>query len=94
VPWHWHTANEDLVVIGGRGTIAMKDGPSLQFPPGAYSSLPSHHVHSASCSRACLFFSIADAAYDINYVDASGRAISADQALKQPAPKTKGKKKK
>src|SRR6476660_3141983 len=58
VPSHWHTANEDLVVISGRGTIAMKDGPSLQFAPGAYSSLPSHHVHSANCSRACLLFSI------------------------------------
>src|SRR5512145_723213 len=23
VPWHWHTANETLVVISGRGTLAM-----------------------------------------------------------------------
>src|SRR6185503_10115275 len=27
VPWHWHNANETLVVISGRGTLAMKDGP-------------------------------------------------------------------
>src|SRR5438132_1354652 len=26
VPWHWHTANETLVVISGRGSVAMKDG--------------------------------------------------------------------
>src|SRR4030095_10153580 len=42
VPWHWHTANETLVVISGRGTVAMKDGPPLEFAPGAYASLPSH----------------------------------------------------
>src|SRR5574342_696635 len=39
VPWHWHTANESLVVISGRGTLAMKDGPPLRFAPGAYASL-------------------------------------------------------
>lgn len=91
VPWHWHTANEDLVVINGRGTIEMKDAPTLWFAPGAYASLPSHHVHRASCSRACLLFSIADAAFDINYVDDDGRAISLEQALK-PTPRPKGKK--
>ena len=86
VPWHWHTANEDLVVISGRGTIEMKDGPPLQFAPGAYASLPNHHQHRASCARTCVLFSIADAAFDIHYVDASGEEISADKALKPSAP--------
>ena len=85
VPWHWHTANETLVVISGRGTVAMKDGPPLRFAPGAYASLPSHHMHQASCSRACLLFNGADAAFDIHYVDASGEEISSNQALKPPA---------
>src|SRR6185436_1507868 len=48
VPWHWHTANETLVVISGRGAVEMKDGPPLKFAPGAYASLPSHHMHRAS----------------------------------------------
>src|ERR1700746_1442199 len=30
VPWHWHSANETLVVISGRGTLSMKDGPPLR----------------------------------------------------------------
>ena len=81
VPWHWHTANETLVVISGRGTLAMKDGPPLQFAPGAYASLPSHHAHQATCARSCLLFSIADAAFDIHYVDAKGDEISSDKAL-------------
>lgn len=92
VPWHWHTANETLLVISGRGTVAMKDGPPLQFAPGAYASLPSHHMHQASCSRACLLFNSADAAFDIHYVDASGEEISLDEAMKQSA-KAKTKKK-
>ena len=85
VPWHWHTANETLLVISGRGTLAMKDGPPLRFVPGAYASLPNHHVHEARCSRACLFFNTADAAFDINYVDASGKEISSDEAIKSAA---------
>jgi mannose-6-phosphate isomerase-like protein (cupin superfamily) len=92
VPWHWHTANETLVVISGRGTVAMKDGPPLRFLPGAYASLPSHHQHKASCSRTCLLFNDADAAFDIHYVNASGEEISADDALK-PSAEVKGKKK-
>ena len=92
VPWHWHTPNEDLVVISGRGTVAMKDGPPLQFVPGAYASLPSHHLHQASCTRACLLFNSADGAFDIHYVDASGEEISLDKAISQSA-KTKAIKK-
>ena len=85
VPWHWHTANESLVVVSGQGTLAMKDGPPLHFVPGAYASLPSHHVHQASCSRTCLLFSIADAGFDIHYVNATGEQISLEDALKAPA---------
>lgn len=91
VPWHWHTANEDLVIISGQGKLEMQDGPPLPFTPGAYASLPSHHTHHASCTRTCMMFSIADAAFDIHYVDANGQEISARDALQAPA-KTKGKK--
>ena len=80
---HWHTANETLLVISGRGTLAMKDGPPLQFAPGAYASLPSHHAHQASCARACLLFNGADAAFDIHYVDKRGEEISSGKALRK-----------
>jgi mannose-6-phosphate isomerase-like protein (cupin superfamily) len=92
VPSHWHTPNEELVVISGRGTLAMKDGKPLQFAPGAYASLPSHHVHQTSCSRACLLFNSADGAFDIHYVDASGKEISLDKAMSQST-RTKARKK-
>src|SRR5438105_9176849 len=83
VPWHWHTANEELVVISGRGTLATKGGPSLQFVPGAYASLPNHHVHRTTCTRTCLLFNSADAAFDIHYVDTKGKEISLDEASKR-----------
>lgn len=96
VPWHWHTANETLVVISGKGRVEMKDGPPLDFVPGAYASLPSRHAHQAICSRECLLFNGADAAFDVHYVDANGEEISAEEALKpsrKPTPKPKAKKK-
>lgn len=86
VPWHWHTANETLVVISGQGRLEMKDGPPLDFVPGAYASLPSRHAHQAICSRECLLFNGADAAFDVHYVDANGEEISLEDALK-PSPK-------
>jgi quercetin dioxygenase-like cupin family protein len=92
VPWHWHSANETLVVISGRGALSMKDGPPLQFAPGAYASLPSHHPHHANCTRTCLLFNSADAAFDIHYVDAKGEEISTDKVLK-PSARAKGEKK-
>lgn len=94
VPRHWHSANETLVVISGRGAVAMKDGPTLPFVPGAYASMPSHHMHEASCARDCLLFSISDGAYDIHYVDANGEEITADQAMKQVPRSKTGKTKK
>lgn len=84
VPWHWHTANETLLVIRGQGTLAMKDGSPLALAPGAYASLPSRHVHQMSCTRACLLFNTADAAFDIHYVDASGHGIGPAEAFSRP----------
>ena len=91
VPWHWHTANETLLVVSGRGKLEMKDGRPLEFAPGAYASLPSHHVHRARCTRACLLFNGADAAFDIHYVGVDGGEIPSNEALKKPAGRTKAK---
>jgi mannose-6-phosphate isomerase-like protein (cupin superfamily) len=93
VPWHWHSANETLVVISGKGTIEMKDGPTIPLTPGAYAALPSHHQHQSICTRSCLFFNAADDAFDIHYMDPAGNEISLEEALKLPA-KRKGTKKK
>jgi mannose-6-phosphate isomerase-like protein (cupin superfamily) len=94
VPWHWHTANETLLVISGRGTVTAKDGTPLQFTPGAFAYLPNHHVHQASCARTCVLFNSADAAFDIHYVGANGEEISSEEALRpaaRPGPRRRGK---
>ena len=95
VPWHWHTANETLLVVSGRGNVVAKDGTPLQFVPGAFAYLPSHHQHHASCFRTCLLFNTADAAFDIHYVGANGEEISLEEALRlsaPPAPPARGRK--
>ncbi len=89
VPWHWHTPTEEMVVISGRGRMTMQNGPWLDFVPGAYASLPTHHIHQASCTHSCLFFSSSDGPFDIHYVDAKGGEISLDEAMKQPAKPTR-----
>jgi len=89
VPWHWHTANEEILVVSGAGELAMKDGKPLQFQPGAYASLPSHHAHEAHCFTTCVFTSIADGAFDIHYVDEAGTEISEEQAMKAAVGKAK-----
>jgi hypothetical protein len=43
--------------------------------------MPSGHVHRARCTQACKLFVYSDAAFDIRYVDAAGREISAEEAL-------------
>lgn len=82
VPWHWHTANEEILVVSGAGELEMKDGKPLQFQPGAYASLPSHHAHEAHCFTTCVFTSIADGAFDIHYVDDAGNEIPEEEAMK------------
>ena len=87
VPLHWHSVNEDMIVISGQGSIAMTDAPALEFVPGAFASLPAHHTHQANCKFECLLFASSDGPFDIHYVDANGEEISAGDALdKTPTP--------
>jgi mannose-6-phosphate isomerase-like protein (cupin superfamily) len=85
VPWHWHTPNEEVLVVSGAGVLDVREGKPFQMRPGAYASLPSHHVHQATCSSACVLFNTADGIFDIHYVDESGTEIPADEALKKKA---------
>jgi gentisate 1,2-dioxygenase len=85
VPWHWHTPTEQLMVVSGRGKGEMKDGSPVMLRPGDYLSLPGKGVHQFTCIAACTFFLSSDAAFDIHYVDVSGKEIPPDQALKSKA---------
>ena len=85
VPWHWHTPTEQLMILSGRGKAEMKDGAPVSLHAGDYLSMPSKGVHQFTCVSACTFFLSSDGVFDIHYVDASGKEISPDEALKSKA---------
>ena len=87
VPWHWHTANERLYFVSGRGKLEMKDHGTEMVSPGDYTFLPAKGIHQFTCSSNCLFFDVPDGAFDIHYVKADGSEISLEEALKTGAKK-------
>lgn len=85
VPWHWHTANEQLMVVSGSAKVAMKDGAPTTVRSGDYMSLPAKQAHHFTCLAACNIFIICDGPFDIHYVDKDGKEVSPDEALKSKA---------
>lgn len=82
VPWHWHTANEHLMIVNGSAHVGMKEGKPLTLQPGGFVMLPSRHVHEFRCERACSFYVYSDGAFDIHYVDGQGKELPPAEALK------------
>jgi len=95
VPWHWHTAAENLTVVSGKGKLEMK-GAAVASPvaAGDYVYLPGKHEHQFTCISACTMFDSTEGAFDIHYIDKDGKEIPPDQALaaKKPAAKPAAKK--
>lgn len=97
IPWHWHTAAEGLMIVGGKAKMDMKDAAAAALASGDYVYLPGKHMHQFSCLGACTFFVVTEGAFDIHYIDKDGKEIPPEQALgpaKKPAaakatPKTK-----
>src|SRR6266496_2809895 len=85
IPWHWHTANEQLMMISGTAKVEMKDGAPANLHAGDYLSLPNKNAHQFTCAASCTLFISSDKAFDIHYVDKDGKEISADEALKAKA---------
>jgi quercetin dioxygenase-like cupin family protein len=91
VPWHWHTAPEQLMMLSGRARVEMKDGSPATMAPGDYVNLPGKHVHQFTCQSACKLFIAIDGPFDIHYVDAKGNEIPQEQALKTDRTRAHGK---
>ena len=85
IPWHWHTANEQLGIISGTTTMQEKGGQPKTMTSGSYVFMPGKHQHEFICKTACALFVATDGKFDIHYVDASGKEISPDEALKTKA---------
>ena len=90
IPWHWHTASENLMMVSGVARIEMKDGKPMTLGAGGYARMPSRHVHQFRCEQACSLYVYSDAAFDIHYIDAQGKEISVEDALKSTLKKKPG----
>jgi quercetin dioxygenase-like cupin family protein len=81
IPWHWHTPTEHVMIVSGSAKVEMEGGSSAMLGPGGYAMMPATHVHQFTCASACSAFVTSDQAFDIHYVDASGKEIPPDAAL-------------
>ena len=82
IPWHWHTPNEEVMMVSGVARVETKEGKPLTLRAGGFALIPSRHVHQFRCTQRCVLFVHSDAAFDTHYVDAQGKEISSDEALK------------
>src|SRR5512140_3576154 len=85
IPWHWHSAGEQLMFVAGSAKVDMKDGAPVRMHTGDYIKLPAKNVHQFTCVAACTFYLATDGAFDIHYVDKDGKELSVDDALKSKA---------
>lgn len=83
VPWHWHTANEQLMFVAGTGTIEPKGATEHDVKGGDFIFLPAKQAHQFTCTATCLFYDVIDGAFDIHYIDKNGNEIPAAQVLKR-----------
>lgn len=81
IPWHWHTASEELFIVGGAATMEMKDMAPTKLGAGGYARMAGKHPHQLTCTSACTLFVSSDGAFDIHYIDADGKEISKEEAL-------------
>jgi quercetin dioxygenase-like cupin family protein len=85
VPWHWHTANENLMMVSGRAKGEMKPGGARMLTAGDYLYMAGKQVHQFTCISSCLVFDVIDGAFDIHYVNADGKEMTPEEALKPMA---------
>jgi quercetin dioxygenase-like cupin family protein len=74
VPAHYHSAEEQLIVIRGRVLTGMKGMHSVTLTAGGVAVMPAKAIHWFSCSGndPCLMVVTFDRKYDIVWVDAHG----------------------
>lgn len=81
IPWHWHSANEQVLFVSGTGQFQAKGDEVKTMSQGAYISMPARHPHQLTCPNGCTLYSIRDGAADYHFVDTAGNEISPETAL-------------
>lgn len=71
VPWHYHTAEEQLIVIEGAVRTEMESMPWRDLGPGGFAVMPSKAKHQFAChsKSACIMMVTFDRTYDIFWVN-------------------------
>ena len=67
VPWHSHTAVEQVMVVRGEVLTEMEGMPSVALGPGGFASMQSRQKHQFACGtkEECVMFVTFDRKYDI-----------------------------
>jgi len=67
VPWHFHTAEEQLIIISGTVLAEMADHQPTRLGPGGFAMMGGHMPHQFTCQSqfTCLMIVSFDRAYDI-----------------------------
>jgi quercetin dioxygenase-like cupin family protein len=66
VPWHSHTAQEQIMMISGTILAEMTGHPTTTLGPGGFAVMAGGMAHQFTCQdTACLMFVTFDRAYDI-----------------------------
>jgi quercetin dioxygenase-like cupin family protein len=70
VPWHYHTADEQLIVVEGSVRTEMDKMPARPLGPGGFAAMPGKVKHQFACGpkSACVLFVSFDKPYDIFWV--------------------------
>jgi quercetin dioxygenase-like cupin family protein len=70
VPWHYHTAGEQLIVTQGSVQTEMEGMAGRALGPGGFAMMPGKAKHQFSCQSktACVMFVTFDGTYDIFWV--------------------------
>jgi len=69
VPWHSHTAQEQLIVVAGEVVAEMSGHPPTLLGPGGFAMMAGHMAHQFTCQGrdGCVMFVTFDRAYDIKW---------------------------
>jgi quercetin dioxygenase-like cupin family protein len=75
VPAHYHSAQEQLIVIRGRVATGMKGTPNVTLTAGGFAVMPGKVIHWFNCDgkEPCLMVVSFDQKYDIVWVDAHSK---------------------
>jgi quercetin dioxygenase-like cupin family protein len=69
VPWHRHTAQEQLLIVAGDVRAEMTDHPPTLLQAGGFAMMPGRMAHQFTCqgTQACVMFVTFDGVYDITW---------------------------